>query len=140
MMIKLIAPILILVLSSFNFTYQDDKDLQLLKTTAKNWSESFKSNDNIKILNFYDFAGSYEMMSFLKSWDKYHSMPNYSLTWQIEDAGISKSRDLGYTSGPWQQQISQEGKIIKSSGKYLTIWRKQKDGTWKVIGEKAFQN
>jgi ketosteroid isomerase-like protein len=144
---KLFILFLILVLFAFKPTPQDnpDKDLQQLRETAKNWAEAFNSKDAFKILYFYDLKASFEqdsstniIGSFLKSWEKYNTFPDYSLTWQIEDAGISKSRRFGYTTGPWQQQFTQHGKLIKSSGRYLTMWLKEKDGSWRILIDKHY--
>lgn len=51
------------------------------------------------------------------------------LSWKPKGGRVSKSGDLGYTWGIYTLKIS-ENKIIE--GKYLNIWVKQKDGTWKV--------
>ena len=53
--------------------------------------------------------------------------PN-SLLWRPAYAGIARSGDFGFTTGPVQIR-GQEG--IRSH--YFTIWRKQADGSWKWI-------
>jgi ketosteroid isomerase-like protein len=68
----------------------------------------------------------------------------FVLTWQPKYANVSKSGDIGYTWGIYKTtvQISQSEKIERT-GKYLTVWKKQKDGTWKVaadIGNKDITN
>ena len=41
--------------------------------------------------------------------------------------------DLGYTWGTWSWTDSgPDGKPKTATGKYMTIWRRQKDGSWKV--------
>jgi ketosteroid isomerase-like protein len=56
-----------------------------------------------------------------------------SLRWQPIRADISKSRDLGYTVGSYTiTQTDEKGSAIVGTGKYLTIWRLQNDGSWKV--------
>jgi ketosteroid isomerase-like protein len=56
-----------------------------------------------------------------------------SLRWQPLSAEISKSKDLGYTVGSYTiTQTDEKGSATVGSGKYLTVWRLQKDGSWKV--------
>ena len=56
-----------------------------------------------------------------------------SLRWQPISAEISKSRDLGYTVGSYTiTRTDEKGASIVGTGKYLTIWRLQDDGSWKV--------
>ena len=41
---------------------------------------------------------------------------------------------IGYTVGRWERVWkNKEGKWIKSTGSYSTTWRKQPDGSWKVV-------
>lgn len=56
------------------------------------------------------------------------------LTWAPEGADISSSGDLGYTYGNYQfHSKDKDGKPIVEHGKYTSIWKKQKDRTWKVV-------
>ncbi len=59
--------------------------------------------------------------------------PDNHLTWTPVGAGIAASGDLGYTYGTYEFRFKdKEGKPVVSHGKYTTIWKKQKDGNWKV--------
>ena len=58
----------------------------------------------------------------------------FRLTWQPTMAFASASGDLGYTLGTWQsRRYNDAGAGQISTGKYVTIWRKQADGAWKVV-------
>ncbi len=58
----------------------------------------------------------------------------FRLTWQPTHAFASAAGDLGYTLGTWQSRhYTADGKAQISTGKYVTIWRKQADGSWKVV-------
>lgn len=52
--------------------------------------------------------------------------PRAHLVWWPLYAGISKSGDLGFTTGPFAADE-------KRRGHYFTIWRKQPDGAWKWV-------
>ena len=56
------------------------------------------------------------------------------LTWAPVGADISASGDLGYTYGNYEFRAKdKDGKPIVEHGKYTSIWKKQKDGKWKVV-------
>jgi len=56
------------------------------------------------------------------------------LTWAPVGADISESGDLGYTYGTFEfRSKDKDGKTVVDHGKYTSIWKKQKDGSWKVV-------
>lgn len=56
------------------------------------------------------------------------------LKWEPAKAEVAKSGDLGYTWGSYELSWQGEDeKTEKLYGKYLNIWKKQPDGTWKAI-------
>jgi ketosteroid isomerase-like protein len=58
----------------------------------------------------------------------------FALTWEPALAEISGSGDLGYTVGLYQRsQSGVDGKTVVSTGKYISIWRRQGNGGWKVV-------
>jgi ketosteroid isomerase-like protein len=59
---------------------------------------------------------------------------NNSLTWTPVGADISSSGDLGYTYGTFEfHSKDKDGKPVVQCGKYTSIWKLQKDGSWKVV-------
>src|SRR5437867_3894625 len=54
-----------------------------------------------------------------------------ALLWQPTYARVSEAGDLGVTSGPWEFKPS-DTTAASSFGHFLTVWRKQADGTWRV--------
>ena len=57
-----------------------------------------------------------------------------SLTRTPVHADMATSGDLGYTYGNYVfKSKDKDGKIVASYGKYVSIWKKQKDGSWKVV-------
>lgn len=54
--------------------------------------------------------------------------------WKATRVEVAKSGDLAYTSGTYDgTMIGADGKPAKDSGNYLTVWKKQADGTWKIL-------
>jgi ketosteroid isomerase-like protein len=59
---------------------------------------------------------------------------NNHLTWAPVHADMAASGDLGYTYGTFEfRSIGKDGKPTVEYGKYVSIWKKQKDGSWKVV-------
>jgi ketosteroid isomerase-like protein len=56
------------------------------------------------------------------------------IVWHADKAGVARSGDLGYTSGTYKFSFKDpSGKPATDNGKYLTVWKKQPDGSWKVL-------
>jgi len=55
-------------------------------------------------------------------------VPQYTLDWWPTQADISRSADLGWTTGPFIISMNNGKKIY---GHFSTVWRKQADGTWR---------
>lgn len=62
------------------------------------------------------------------------SPKDYQLTWTPSDAMMGPSGDMGYTWGHYEGHSKDaNGNPVVTSGRYITMWRKQPDGTWKVV-------
>lgn len=59
---------------------------------------------------------------------------NNQLLWTPVGADISSAADLGYTYGNYEfHSKDKDGKPSIEYGKYTSIWKLQKDGSWKVV-------
>lgn len=56
---------------------------------------------------------------------------SFTLTWKPQNAVVSKAGDLGYTYGIYSFQPKAADTILY--GTYVSIWKKQKDGSWKFV-------
>ena len=63
------------------------------------------------------------------------SMDGFSVTWEPTDAVAGDGGDLGYTVGSYEMTMPTEGGPVVVSGKYLTVWQRQDDGSWKVSAD-----
>ncbi len=61
------------------------------------------------------------------------SQDSGTLTWEPAYAEISADGTLGYTTGPWTFEDGQGADVIRIHGHYVSIWKIQADGSWKVI-------
>jgi ketosteroid isomerase-like protein len=59
---------------------------------------------------------------------------DYQLTWTPDGARIGPSRDMGVTWGRFEgRSRDHQGNPLVTSGRYITVWRKDKSGQWKVV-------
>ena len=57
----------------------------------------------------------------------------YQLTWTPQGAQMGPSNDMGFTWGHYTGHAKDKsGNPIERSGRYMTVWKKQSDGSWKV--------
>ena len=106
---------------------------EFMKAAADHGSQgylSYYADDAVEVPNGTAFLQGKEniakTMGFLDS-------PDNHLTWAPVGAGIAASGDLGYTYGTYEfRSRDKDGKPVLDHGKYTTIWKKQKDGNWKV--------
>ncbi len=54
--------------------------------------------------------------------------PGFTLSWTATKADVSSGGDLGLTTGTYQSTMGG----ASEKGKYVTAWKKQADGSWKV--------
>ena len=91
----------------------------------------FASEDVIKLREGkYPIIGKKELKASFTSSKKNNS----SLTWEIVKVDIARSADLGYTFGNWKYSTqTTEGKDTTIYGNYISVWKKQTDGSWKFV-------
>jgi len=56
------------------------------------------------------------------------------ITWSPDFVETSQDGTIGYTYGnyTWQSKDS-SGKVNEAKGVFHTVWKKQKDGSWKYV-------
>ncbi len=67
----------------------------------------------------------------VEAWEDLFAGPNAPFSWKSESAYVLDSGDLAHSSGP---VYSADGKQV---GTFNSIWRRAKDGTWKVVFDKG---
>jgi ketosteroid isomerase-like protein len=59
--------------------------------------------------------------------------PGASLSWQATKVEAARSGDLGYVMGTYQLESKDaSGKEQSDRGKFVEVWKKQADGSWKA--------
>jgi len=69
-------------------------------------------------------------------YQKLFANPDFTLTWEPVKAEVFPAGTVGYTTGKYVARFkNKEGKRMESHGHYITLWRKQEDGSWKIVGD-----
>jgi ketosteroid isomerase-like protein len=62
------------------------------------------------------------------------------LSWYPTIAGMAREGDLGYTTGPWEFKNDVHDAKPVGWGHFLTVWKKQADGSWKFAVDLGISN
>ena len=62
------------------------------------------------------------------------------LVWEPTFAAIARSADFGYDTGPSKWRANKAEKKFTGFGHFVSIWKKQKDGSWKVALDCGIEN
>jgi ketosteroid isomerase-like protein len=74
-------------------------------------------------------SGHETILAFMAGLDR----PGVVLRWDPDHADIAASGDLGWTTGTFESESpGPDGEVRTGQGRYVTIWRKQADSSWKV--------
>jgi len=60
--------------------------------------------------------------------------PGTALEWTPDFVDVSATGDLGYSYGRYTITATDStGQVVKSSGIFHTVWKKQPDGSWRFV-------
>ncbi|HYJ03598.1 MAG TPA: nuclear transport factor 2 family protein [Chthoniobacterales bacterium] len=62
------------------------------------------------------------------------------LVWEPTFAVIARSADFGYDTGPAKWRATRQEEKFTGHGQFISIWKKQKDGSWKVALDCGIEN
>jgi uncharacterized protein (TIGR02246 family) len=118
-----------------------DENAKALAKVDDDWSKAAATQDADRVASFYAEDGiAYPPNDLMaigrtaakKVWAAHFADKTFAISWRTLHADVSG--DLGYTAGIYEASFKQpDGKPVDEKGKYVTAWKKQKDGTWKAI-------
>ena len=123
---------------------EHEADIKALRDVEIAEEQAWISKDLEKALSFYadDATLMYPNMpaivgkDALRAYQKqFLADPSFTIQSQITKVEVSESGDLGYTQGTstWTMTDSKTGKPMSDRGKWLTVRKKQADGSWKIV-------
>ena len=120
------------------------REAETLLNTDRAWSQVASAGTNAdSVVTFWSENASVAMPSapVVRGKNALRSMvissfaaPGFHITWTPESAVVSKSGDLGYTTGTNEMSVPDPaGKVTKIVGRYLTVWRRESDRRWRCV-------
>ena len=110
-----------------------DLEAKFAKATAEGGGKAFATwfaEDGVSMGNGQAPAQGRDAIAKEATW----SPKNYQLLWTPTDGVMSPAGDMGYTWGHYEgRSHDADGNTKVTTGRYLTIWRKAPDGSWKVL-------
>jgi ketosteroid isomerase-like protein len=108
-------------------------DLELAKAVADRSLQSFLAIvDDDAVFFGRDVSRGKDAVS--KAWLPFFTDRNLFLKWHPNQVYVSSSADLGYSIGEYQRiGKDSSGNPTTATGSYVSIWRKQPDGKWKIV-------
>ena len=71
-----------------------------------------------------------------QEWKHILEIPAFQNESKLGGVEVASAGDLAYTYGSYRSQLMGEGgKLAMEPGKWLTIWKKQPDGSWRIAVE-----
>jgi uncharacterized protein (TIGR02246 family) len=127
------------------FAADMDKNAKEIAKLDDDWSKAAAARDVDKVASFYaDDAIAYPpnepaangREAAKKVWAAYFAEPTFKISWKTTHAEVAKSGDIGLTTGTYEDSFKgPDGKMVSENGKYVCIWKKQKDGSWKATND-----
>jgi ketosteroid isomerase-like protein len=115
---------------------------QILKSDAA-FAQSVADKNREKFLSFiadvttFNGGTANELHSrdaVMKAWSDFFTPDGPTLSWTPLNGQVVGAGDVGYTTGrSVYRQKGADGRITERRGQYITVWRKQPDGSWKVV-------
>jgi len=117
-------------------------DQQTIRDMDAEWSRAAENKDAAKFASFYSETGS--VMPFnapiatgrakvQEVWTQLIAKPGFSLRFAPTQIEVAKSKDMAYDIGTFELKLNDaQGESMTIPGKYVVVWKKQKDGGWKA--------
>lgn len=121
-------------------------DSQAIRDLETAWSQSFTTRDINKVSAYYADDASVLMTdmpvitgkaNIVSKLGPIFNDKNFSLKFTTENVTVSKSSDMAYSQGKYTMTMTdpKTKKAVTEDGKYVTVYMKQADGSWKAVSD-----
>ena len=117
-------------------------DEAAIRANSIAWSSATESKDVDKAVSFYapdavvfDDGGpiTSDPAKIRAGYQGLADDKNGTLAWKTTKVEVARSGDLAYEYGAYHHDVKgKNGKVTTYTGKYVIVWKKQPDGSWKV--------
>jgi uncharacterized protein (TIGR02246 family) len=123
-----------------------DADARAIRTLETSWNQAFAAKDLNKVVSFYAddasfFAPGSPVLSgapaIKAAMKPVLADKKYSLIFASTKIEVSKSSDIAYSQGAYTSRHTdpKSKQVFIEKGKYLTVYKKQADGSWKAVAD-----
>src|SRR5881397_2520025 len=116
-----------------------------LRDLDAKWSAAAGAKDVDKTVSYYaadaivmppNASSATTKEAIRSAWKEMLTTPGAAISWKATKVEVAKAGDLAYVSGTYEETMTDaSGKPVKDRGKYVEVWEKQADGTWKVVAD-----
>lgn len=120
-------------------------DEATIRAASADWSKASQAKDVDKAMSVYSdnalqFPDNGPMVkgkdNIRAGWQKMLALPGPGLTFTTAGVEVARSGDLAYEYGTYDFATQDKnGKVNDEKGKYVTVWKKQADNSWKVAAD-----
>jgi uncharacterized protein (TIGR02246 family) len=117
-------------------------DESAIRTASATWSQASTANDIDKSVSFYtedavlmdpNTPALKGRENIRKRWTQTTAVPGPGLSFQTTSVEVARSGDLAYETGMYDfVTTDKKGKTNDEKWKYVVVWKKQHDGSWKA--------
>jgi len=123
-----------------------DADIKAVRDVEAAWVKDIATKDADKSASYYSDGASFLLPNapvvngrenIKAALRPMLADPNFALTFQSTRAEASKGGDLVYTVGTYSMTLSRpsDKAAVTDKGKYLHVFKKQRDGSWKAVAD-----
>jgi uncharacterized protein (TIGR02246 family) len=123
-----------------------EADIKAVKGVEAAWVKDIATKDADKFASYYSGDASLLLPNapMINGRDNIRAAlkpmladPNFALTFHSTRAEASKGGDFVYTVGTYSMTMSRpkDKTVVTDKGKYLTVFKKQADGSWKAVAD-----
>lgn len=120
-------------------------DEAAIRAASADWSKASQAKDVTKAVSVYaddamQFPDNGPMVAgkdnIRAGWEKMLALPGPGLSFATTGVTVAHSGDLAYEYGTYDFATQDKaGKVNDEKGKYVTVWQKQADNSWKVVAD-----
>jgi ketosteroid isomerase-like protein len=119
----------------------DPKIEEALRDLDEQWSKAADAKDIDKTVSFYSDDAVVMPPNAPRATTKEairtiwkDLLTDASISWKTKEVEVAQSGDLAFSNGTYEVTLNDPtGTPVKDRGKYLEVWKKQADGTWKCV-------
>jgi ketosteroid isomerase-like protein len=116
---------------------------QAIRDLDDQWSKAAGAKDVDKTISFYsddalvmppNAPSATTKEAIRKIWKDL--LTDANINWKTKKVEVAQSGDLAFSSGTYEVTLNDPtGTPVNDRGKYLEVWKKQPDGSWKCVAD-----